>query len=241
MSSDESPSEASPPPEASPSEGSRPPEASPSEGSPPEASPPSEASPPVASPPPEVSPSEGSPPEVSPSEGSPPEAPPPAAPPPDVLLRDDELHDEPPPRERSTGPLRLLAFAVMLGGLILVVAGAFTWYVVRDQLSDEKITVSDDADNFAGDPVDGPLTAYAQADVINEHALEETDGLTYAQLDQDDPRRETVMTASFLRASLFTSVVSFGVAAFAFGLGLLLLLIGWALLRIERSLRAMTT
>jgi hypothetical protein len=47
------------------------------------------------------------------------------------------------------------------------------------------------------------------------------------------------MTASFLRASLFTSVVSFGVAAFAFGLGLLLL--GWALLRIERSLRAMTT
>jgi hypothetical protein len=49
------------------------------------------------------------------------------------------------------------------------------------------------------------------------------------------------MTASFLRASLFTSVVSFGVAAFAFGLGLLLLLTGWALLRIERSLRAMTT
>jgi hypothetical protein len=91
------------------------------------------------------------------------------------------------------------------------------------------------------EPVDGPLTAYAQADVINEHALEESDGLTYAQLDQDDPRRETVMTASFLRASLFTSVVSFGVAAFAFGLGVLLLLIGWALLRIERSLRAMTT
>jgi hypothetical protein len=85
------------------------------------------------------------------------------------------------------------------------------------------------------------LTAYAEADVINEHALEATDGLTYAQLDQDDPRRETVMTASFLRASLFTSVVSFGVAAFASGLGLLLLLIGWALLRIERSLRAMTT
>jgi hypothetical protein len=151
------------------------------------------------------------------------------------------VRDEPPPRTRGTGPLRLLAFAVVLGGLILVVAGAFTWYVVRDQLSDEKITVSDDADHFGGDPVDGPLTAYAEADVINEHALEETDGLTYAQLDQDDPRRDTVMTASFLRASLFTSVVSFGVSAFAFGLGLLLLLVGWALLRIERSLRAMTT
>jgi hypothetical protein len=181
--------------------------------------------------------SDASPPEASPPEASPPEASPPDAPPPP----DDELRDEPPPRARGTGPLRLLAFVVVLGGLILVVAGAFTWFVVRDQLSDEKITVSDDADHFGGDPVDGPLTAYAEADVINEHALEETDGLTYAQLDQDDPRRDTVMTASFLRASLFTSVVSFGVAAFAFGLGLLLLIIGWALLRIDRSLRVMTT
>jgi hypothetical protein len=179
--------------------------------------------------------------EASSSEASSPEASSPEASPPDAHPPDDDVRDEPPRRARGTGPLRLLAFAVMLGGLILVVAGAFTWYVVRDQLSDEKITVSDDADHFGGDPVDGPLTAYAQADVISEHALEETDGLTYAQLDQDDPRRDTVMTASFLRASLFTSVVSFGVAAFAFGLGLLLLIIGWALLRIERSLRAMTT
>ena len=44
------------------------------------------------------------------------------------------------------------------------------------------------------------------------------------------------MTASFLRASLFTSVVAFGVAAFAFGVGLVLILIGVALLRIHRRL-----
>jgi hypothetical protein len=173
------------------------------------------------------------------------------SPPPDALPADDEVRDavppddevrpEQPPTARGTGPLRLLAIVVMLGGLILAVAGAFTWFVVRDQLSDEKITVSEDADHFGGDPVDGPLTAYAEADVINDHALEETGGLTYAQLDQDDPQRETVMTASFLRASLFTSVVSFGVAAFAFGLGLLLILIGWALLRIERSVRTLRT
>lgn len=206
-----------------------------SDASSPDASPPAEppdATPPA--PPPDASPP-APPPDATPA-APPPDATPAAPPPPD-----DDVRDEPPPRARGTGPLRLLAFAVMLGGLVLVVAGAFTWFVVRDQLSDEKITVSEDADHFGGDPVDGPLTAYAEADVINEHALEESDGLTYAQLDQDDPRRETVMTASFLRASLFTSVVSFGVAAFAFGLGLLLLLIGWALLRIERSLRAMTT
>ena len=153
----------------------------------------------------------------------------------------EELRAEAAPKARGTGPLRLLAWAVVVGGLILMAAGAFTWYVVRDQLSDEKITVSEDADRFAGDPVDNPWTAYEQADVINKHALEESDGLTYAQLDQDDPRRDTVMTASFLRASLYTSVVSFGVAVFAFGLGLLMIIIGWALLRINRSLRAQRT
>jgi len=40
-----------------------------------------------------------------------------------------------------------------------------------------------------------------------------------------------VMTASFLQASLFTSVVAFGVAAMATVLGLLLVLLGWALRR----------
>jgi hypothetical protein len=147
----------------------------------------------------------------------------------------------PAPGPPSTAPLRLLAILVIVGGAILSIAGAITWFIVTDQLSDEKITVSEDADNFAGDEVDGPFTAYEEADVINKHALEETDGQTYAQLDRDDPRRETVMTASFLRTSLFTSVVSFGVAAFAFGVGILLILVGWALLRIDRSLRATTT
>jgi hypothetical protein len=61
---------------------------------------------------------------------------------------------------------------------------------------------------------------------------------TYAELSPDDPTRNTVMTASFLRASLFTSVVSFGVAAMAGGLGIVLLLIGWALLSLASAIRA---
>jgi hypothetical protein len=151
---------------------------------------------------------------------------------------DDALPGAPAHAARPTGALRLLAILVLVGGVILSVAGVITWIVVTNQLSDEKITVSEDADRFAGDDVDGPFTAYEQARVINRHALEESDGQTYAQLDQDDPRRETVMTASFLRASLFTSVVSFGVAAFAFGMGLLMIVVGLALLQIARALRA---
>jgi hypothetical protein len=140
-------------------------------------------------------------------------------------------------RRVSTRPLRLLALLTLIGGVILTAAGVVTWVVVTDQLSDEKIVVSDDADNFAGEDVDGPFTAYAEADVINEHALEASDGQTYAELEQDDPRRETVMTASFLRASLFTSVVAFGVAAFAAGMGVLMIIVGWALLAVDRALK----
>ena len=134
--------------------------------------------------------------------------------------------------DRLPGRVRVLAVLVMVAGVVLVLAGVGTWFVVQAQLSDERITVSDDADRFAGDEVDGPLTAYSEAETIEKHALEASGGKTYAELDQDDPTRETVMTASFLRASLFTSVVSFGVAAMAAGLGVVLVLVGWALLSI---------
>ena len=163
-----------------------------------------------------------------------------AAPPREPAAAGDDRGPDHARGSRSTGPLRALAIIVIIGGVILSVAGVITWIVVTAQLSDEKIVVSDDADRFAGEDVDGPFTAYAEAEVIQDHALEASDGLTYAELDQDDPRRETVMTASFLRASLFTSVVAFGVAAFAVGLGILLIIVGWALLRINRSLRATT-
>jgi hypothetical protein len=137
------------------------------------------------------------------------------------------------PRERSTSRLlRLLAVLVMVGGVILTLGGGVTWGVVQSQLADEKITVAEDAGSFAGQPVDGPLTAYAQADIIEHHALEASGGKTYAELDREDPVRQVVMNGSFLRASLFTSVVSFGIAAMAMGLGVLFLLVGYALLRL---------
>jgi hypothetical protein len=117
----------------------------------------------------------------------------------------------------------------------MVVAGATTYYMVYDQLSAENIVVSDDADFLAGDDVDGPFSAYAQADIINTHALEATGGKTYAELDRDDPLRETAMSASFLRASLFTSVVAFGVGAMAVGIGITLILIAMALRSIGRA------
>jgi hypothetical protein len=106
-------------------------------------------------------------------------------------------------------------------GSVLIIGGVATWILVSTTLADQKIIVSDDASCLAGDEVDGPFSAYCEAMVIDKHALEATGGLRYAELDREDPKRETAMTASFLQASLFTSVVAFGVAAMAIAIGVL--------------------
>ena len=114
---------------------------------------------------------------------------------------------------------------------------------------------------LAGKPVAGPFTAYAQASAINSHALEGANNRTYAQLGDDAKAlkaklaasglskdevaknpdvlalaatRDSTMNASFLRASLFTSVVAFGVAFMAAALGVGFIIVGWALRRVAR-------
>ena len=131
---------------------------------------------------------------------------------------------------KGSGSSKTLGVLVALIGLLMIVAGGVTWFMVQDQLSEANITVAEDSEFLAGDKVDGPFSAYAQADIIDQHALEATGGKTYAELDREDPLRDTAMNASFLRASLFTSVVAFGVALMAVGVGVALILIGMALI-----------
>ena len=127
---------------------------------------------------------------------------------------------------------RTASFASILLGILLVVGGVATWVVVAGTLGDQQITTSDDA-CLPGRRVADPFTAYCEAKVIEMHTLESTDGLYYAELERDDPRRETALTSSFLQASLFTSVLAFGVAAMAVGMGLLFLLIGLGIKDVE--------
>jgi hypothetical protein len=121
---------------------------------------------------------------------------------------------------------KVVAILLYIAGAVLLVGGAGTWYTVSDQLAAENITVTDDAPCQQGQAVNGPVEAFCMATIINTHALEATGGKTYAELDREDPLRAVAQSASFLRASLFTSVVAFGVAAFAMGVGLLSILIG---------------
>jgi hypothetical protein len=117
------------------------------------------------------------------------------------------------------------SIASIVIGALMIAGGIATWFVVSDTLSDQQITTSEDA-CLPGRSVSGPFTAYCEAKVIEQHALEATEGLYYAELDREDPLRETAMNAAFLQSSLFTSVVAFGVAAMAVAVGLLFILIG---------------
>ena len=124
----------------------------------------------------------------------------------------------------------------MVVGVTFAVAGVTTYILVANELAAENIKVSDDAQYFAGQSVSSPWTAYSEAETISKHALEATGGKTYAELGRDDPLRETAMQASFLRASLFTSVVAFGVAFMAIGIGIVFILVGVAILNLAGRL-----
>ena len=84
----------------------------------------------------------------------------------------------------NTKAVRLIGLLTIIAGFLLIAAGTTTWFVVRDQLVAENITIPDDAMAFGGNIVNGPIDAYVQADIINKHALESSGGKTYAELDR---------------------------------------------------------
>ena len=153
-------------------------------------------------------------------------------------------------------------FTMIAGLLMIIAGGttwALVQSQLKDEHITVAAVTPENPGRLAGKDVAGPFTAYAQASAIETHALEGADGKTYAQLgaeltalkaklktsgasdadiaDNSDVKaltltRTTTMNGSFLRASLFTSVVSFGIAALVMGLGLLFILIGFALMKV---------
>jgi hypothetical protein len=133
------------------------------------------------------------------------------------------------------------SIASIVLGVLMVIGGIATWVTVSNTLSDQQITTSEDA-CLPNRTVSGPFTAYCEAKVIEKHALESTGGLYYAEMDREDPLRATAATAAFLQASLFTSVLAFGVAAMAVGMGLIFILIGMGMRDVEmRTTTSRTT
>ena len=131
----------------------------------------------------------------------------------------------------------------------MLVCGAFAWGVTSTQLASENITVANDAPAFAGSKVAGPLTAFYQAEAVKQHTRAASNGLTYAELgvkvqeakdagdtdaaEQLQATRTMVETGNYVRTSLLTSVMAFGVSALVMGAGLLFSCLGWGLYRLS--------
>ena len=152
---------------------------------------------------------------------------------------------------KASGPARLVAILSIIFGLVAIGGGVATWATITAQLSAENITVPKDSPLVPGAKVQDPISASAQAESINHQALSASGGKTYAELgtmiteaknnndqasvDKYTALRTTMMNASFLRASLFTSVLAYGVSLLVIGLGLMFMLVGWALTSLGKS------
>ena len=136
---------------------------------------------------------------------------------------------------------KIMGIVSIVVGVLAVVVGIAVFLVVRSELSSQRITVSEDAPFLAGNQVTGPFTAYAEAIALSEHAEEIGGGKTYAELPSDDPNRNKVMTADFLQASLYTSVVAFGVCALIVALGIMFVLVGLTFRSLDERTRSLVT
>jgi len=156
-------------------------------------------------------------------------------------------------------------FTVIAGFIMIIAGGVTWGLVqsqLKDEKITVAAITPEDPGRYAGKDVAGPFTAYAQANAIEHHALTGAQGKTYAQLGADltalkdklkasgasdadladnaevkalTATRTSTMNGSFLRASLFTSVVAFGVAALVIGLGVLFILLGYALMKVSNT------
>ncbi|MEN9935302.1 MAG: hypothetical protein RLZZ387_1881, partial [Chloroflexota bacterium] len=74
----------------------------------------------------------------------------------------------------------VLGIAFALAGLVVVGAGVYINSFVSQQLAAQQITTPEDA-TIPNAPVNDIPTALSMADIIQHHAADSSNGLTYAQ------------------------------------------------------------
>ncbi|HLF77546.1 MAG TPA: aromatic ring-opening dioxygenase LigA [Dehalococcoidia bacterium] len=120
-----------------------------------------------------------------------------------------------------------VAFGIALvgAGVFMVSEARSAHDEVRDALASERIVTAEDAEIPLAS-VDSAAEAKAQADIIQVHALRITEGKTYAELDRNDPRRNTYLQAVTLRTALMESYLAFKVSDLVAGVGVIVALLG---------------
>ena len=159
-------------------------------------------------------------------------------------------------RRRLLAIVGILSLVVGIGSFAGGVFGAvYTW----NQATAENITTPDDA-AFPEVPVRGPFSLWAQADIIEFHQLEATEGLRYSEM----PRQvasvdeagnpvigadgEPVMVANAARASWITAttlitalnqgLLAYALSAFALVVGITMIASGVTFLSLRKALIA---
>lgn len=123
--------------------------------------------------------------------------------------------------------LGAIAFGVVLVGAggFMVMEGRAAHNDVRDTLAQERIISAEDADIPLAE-VDSAAEAKSQADAIQRHVLESTDGKTYAELGREDPARAVYLNSVTLRTALMESYLAFKVSDLVVGIGLIVAMMG---------------
>jgi len=119
----------------------------------------------------------------------------------------------------------ILGLVFVGAGIYMVTEGQNAKNEVRDAIVAENIITAEDA-SIPNVQVNNAATAKAQSDVIAKHYLNITGGLTYSELDLDDPLRDTAFTAANLRTSLNLAVMGFKVSELVMGMGVFMVVIG---------------
>jgi hypothetical protein len=147
----------------------------------------------------------------------------------------------------------IFAMVIGLGSVLGGIAGATFTY---RQAAVENITTPDDA-IFPEVPVRGPLSMYAQSDIITHHQLDRTEGLRYAEMPREVPMVDEAGNAildeagepvmgpndarlSWIDATSLTTVLNMGImayalAAFAIVVGLTLFGLGGIVYKLRRN------
>ncbi|MFA9446619.1 hypothetical protein [Egicoccus sp. AB-alg6-2] len=150
----------------------------------------------------------------------------------------------------------LVAIAAIIVGAFSAIGGIGGAVYTYRTAAVENITTPDDA-VFAEVPVRGPLSMWAQSDIITHHQLDRTEGLRYAemermipQLDENgdvvlDEAGEPVMVEnaarmSWINATALTTVLGLGIlsyafSAFALAVGTVLIGLGLVVLKLRRD------
>ncbi len=138
--------------------------------------------------------------------------------------------------------LKISAVLAIVAGIVLVSGGLWGISFIHKNVAEEKIVTPDDSD-MPGVPVSGPLSLKTQADIIREHTLKITGGLTYAEMPRQIPQldaagnpvigadgkpvminnatRDLWVTATTLRTALHLAIFAYVFSALTILIGLI--------------------